>query len=139
MTGWTSEVVADGLDFPTSLAFDAEGTAYVAEEGLPFGGAPPGGRIWRLEPGGGRVPLAEGLPPPVNGLTHHRGDLVVSVGGHPSRILWLRADGSTETVVEGLPGTGELPDEHGRGRAGRQALLQPGRHDQHRHHRPRRL
>ena len=32
-------VVADGLSFPTALAFDPEGVAYVAESGLPFGGA----------------------------------------------------------------------------------------------------
>ncbi|MFI1354551.1 hypothetical protein ACH4TV_13350 [Streptomyces sp. NPDC020898] len=41
-------VVADGLDFPTSLAFDDDHGVYVAESGLPFGGAAPGGRIWYL-------------------------------------------------------------------------------------------
>jgi glucose/arabinose dehydrogenase len=34
------QLVAHGLDFPTSLAFDAEGTPWVAESGLPFAGAP---------------------------------------------------------------------------------------------------
>ena len=103
---WVPQLVAGGLSFPTSLTFDEVGAMYVAEAGLPFGGAPPGGRVWRLEAGGGRVLVADALSPPVNGLTHHRRDLIVSVGGHPSRILRLRGGGTTETVVEGLPGPG---------------------------------
>lgn len=107
MTGTlNTTVVADGLNFPTSLAFDDAGTMYVAESGLPFGGAPPGGRVWRLDPGGGRAVMSEGFAPPVNGLTHHRGELFVSVGGHPSGILAVDLDGSTRTVVAGLPGPG---------------------------------
>lgn len=43
------ELVADGFSFPTSLTFGEGGTAYVAESGLPFGGAPAGGRIWRFQ------------------------------------------------------------------------------------------
>jgi glucose/arabinose dehydrogenase len=102
----TLDVVLDGLHFPTSLTFDAEGTAYVAESGLPFGGAPPGGRIWRLD-GDRRTLLAEGLEPPVNGLTHHDGWLYVTEGGHPARISRLSPDGGAlQTVLDGLPGPG---------------------------------
>ncbi len=103
---WTTQVVTEALTFPTSLAFDDAGRMYVAEAGLPFGGAPAGGRVWRIEPDGGRVLLADRLSPPVNGLTHHRGDLIVSVGGQPSQILRLSPDGRTETLVGGLPGPG---------------------------------
>lgn len=106
MEVWTRHLVADGFDFPTSLTFDEAGTMYVAEAGLPFGGARAGGRIWRLDRSGRRELLGDALSPPVNGLTHHRGDLLVSVGGHPSRILRLRPDGTTKTVVGGLPGPG---------------------------------
>ncbi|TMB87422.1 MAG: sugar dehydrogenase, partial [Chloroflexi bacterium] len=49
------ELVAEGFSFPTSLTFDEAGTAYIAESGLPFGGARPGGRIWALAPGGDRT------------------------------------------------------------------------------------
>jgi glucose/arabinose dehydrogenase len=102
----TLEVVADGLHFPTSLTFDDTGTPYVAESGLPFGGAPRGGRIWRLD-GDARTLLAEGLNPPVNGLTYHDGMLYVTEGGHPSRISRLSPDGGElETIVDGLPGPG---------------------------------
>jgi glucose/arabinose dehydrogenase len=102
----TPHLVADGFTFPTSLAFDEAGTMYVAEAGLPFGGARPGGRVWRVETGGEQVLVSDDLPPPVNGLSHHGGALLVSVGGHPSGIVRLSDEGSVETVVEGLPGPG---------------------------------
>jgi len=38
--------VWDGFSFPTGLAADASGGLYVTESGLPFGGAPPDGRVW---------------------------------------------------------------------------------------------
>src|SRR5574340_5106 len=87
------ELVADGFTFPTSLTFDDAGAAYVAESGLPFGGASAGGRIWRLDSHGARTLLIEGLRPPVNGLTYHQGSLYISEGGHPGRISRLDFDG----------------------------------------------
>lgn len=98
--------VAGGFNYPTSVAFAPDGTAYVAEAGLPFGGAPRGGRIWRLPAGGGRELLADGLNPPVNGVTVEPAGLLVSEGGAPARIRRLRWDGSWEPIVEGLPGPG---------------------------------
>lgn len=49
------ELVAEGFSFPTSLTFDETGAPYVAESGLPFGGARPGGRVWRLANDGSRA------------------------------------------------------------------------------------
>jgi glucose/arabinose dehydrogenase len=100
------ELVVDGLSFPTSLTFDGAGTAYVAESGLPFGGAPPGGRIWRLAPDGSRSLLAADLRPPVNGLTFHQESLYVSEGGHPARISRLTLDGQRTVILDNLPGPG---------------------------------
>lgn len=101
------ELVVDGLTYPTSLAFDDEGTPWVAEAGLPFGGAAPGGRVWRLAPDGRRQLVVENLSPPVNGLFHHEGSFFVSVGGYPSRIIRVWVDGRVEVVLEGLPGPGD--------------------------------
>ncbi|HTE62112.1 MAG TPA: hypothetical protein VK631_17300 [Solirubrobacteraceae bacterium] len=102
----TLEQVAGGLDFPTSLTFDDDGTAYVAESGLPFGGAARGGRVWRLD-GEQRALLADGLRPPVNGLRYHDGALYVTEGGHPGRISRLSpAGGELEPILDGLPGPG---------------------------------
>ncbi len=99
-------VVADGLSFPTSVSFDPAGSIYVAEAGLPFGGARPGGRIWRLQPDGGRELLADGLGAPVNGLAWHEEALYVSEQGDGGRILRLERDGSCSVVLSGLPGPG---------------------------------
>ena len=100
------ELVAAGLSFPTSLTFDDAGAAYVAEAGLGFAGAPPGGRIWRLDPDGSRSCLGAELRAPVNGLVWHAGSLFVSEGGHPGRISRLDGGGRRTTVLDDLPGPG---------------------------------
>lgn len=99
-------VVADGLSFPSALAFDDDGVAYVAETGLPFGGAAPGGRVWRLEPDGARTLLAGDLGHPVTGLVFHDGSLWVSQGSNPGRISRLELDGTVRHVLDDLPGGG---------------------------------
>ena len=99
-------LVAGDFSFPTSLTFDAAGNAYVAESGLPFGGAKPGGRVWRLSPAGARTLLIDGLRPPVNGLTFHEGHLYVSEGGQPGRISRLDLDGRQTVLLDNLPGPG---------------------------------
>ena len=104
-SGGNLELVVAGLSFPTSLAFDAKGTGYVAESGLAFAGAAPGGRIWRVADGEKQL-VADGLRAPVNGLAFHRGALYVSEGGHPGRISRLELDGRRETILDQLPGPG---------------------------------
>jgi hypothetical protein len=100
------DLVAEGFSFPTSLTFDDAGVAYVAESGLPFGGAPPGGRVWRLTSDGDRSLLAEELRPLVNGLTFHAGSLYVSEGGYPGRISRLELNGRRTVILNNLPGPG---------------------------------
>jgi glucose/arabinose dehydrogenase len=100
------EAVAAGLSFPTSLAFGDDGTAFVAESGLPFGGAAPGGRVLAIGPGGEVDVVADGLSPPVTGLTHDRGTLLVSEGSPRGRISRLHLDGRRETILDDLPGPG---------------------------------
>ena len=100
------ELVADSFSFPTSLTFDDAGILYVAESGLPFGGAPPGGRIWQITPDGKRSLLLQALRPPVNGLTFHQGSLYISEGGHPGRISRLDANGQQTVILDNLPGPG---------------------------------
>lgn len=99
-------LVAGGLDFPTSIAFGADGAVYVAESGLAFGGARPGGRIVRIGADGALEPVLEGLRAPVNGLTRDGDAFLISEGGNPGRISRWRPGGDRETVVDGLPGGG---------------------------------
>lgn len=99
--------VAGGLDFPTSITFDPDGGLYVAESGLPFDGAEPGGRISRLSGEGRWHRLRDGLRAPVNGLTYHDGDLLIAEGGQPGRLG--RHDlqsGTWSCILDGLPGGG---------------------------------
>jgi glucose/arabinose dehydrogenase len=96
------EQIASGLHFPTSLGFDAGGALWVAESGLPFGGAPPGGRVLR-----GTTVVASGLRAPVNGLLWHDGGWIVSEGGRPGRISRLTTDGTRTTLLDDLPGFGD--------------------------------
>lgn len=99
-------LVAEGLNFPTSLAFDEEGNPWVAESGLPFAGATPGGRVLRITADGRTEPLLGDLRWPVNGLGFYDGLFYVSEGGHPGRISRWAPGGERETVLDGLPGLG---------------------------------
>jgi glucose/arabinose dehydrogenase len=94
------EPVAEGLDFPTALAFLPDGRMLVAESGLPFGGARPGGRVVEIRADGSRRTVTDGLPAPVTGLTALDDDVVVSV---PGELLRLTSDGVVETLLSGLP------------------------------------
>ncbi len=96
------ERVVGGLDFPTSIAFDDGGALWVAESGLPFDGARPGGRVRR-----GADVLVEGLRAPLNGLLWHDGGWIVSEGGRPGRLSRLEVDGTRTTLVDDLPGFGD--------------------------------
>ncbi|HYE27179.1 MAG TPA: hypothetical protein VEA61_02945 [Allosphingosinicella sp.] len=100
------QLVAAGLDFPTSVAAAADGAIYVAESGLPFGGAEAGGRIVRLGADGGKTVVLDGLRAPVNGLTAHSGSFYISEGGAPGRISRWRPGDGRETVLDGLPAGG---------------------------------
>ena len=103
------DLAAEGFSFPTSLTFDESGTSYIAEAGLPFGGAQPGGRVWRIEQDGKRTLLAKDLRQPVNGLTFYQGSLYLSEGGYPGgsgRISRLDLDGRQTILLDNLPGPG---------------------------------
>jgi glucose/arabinose dehydrogenase len=101
-----TELLAEGLDFPTSTAFGDDGALYVAESGLPFGGARPGGRIVRIGQNGSPTSVLEGLRAPVNGLTWHDGGFLISEGGFPGRISHWMPAGERQTVLDDLPGRG---------------------------------
>jgi glucose/arabinose dehydrogenase len=100
------EQLAEGLDFPTSVALGDDGAVYVAESGLPFGGARPGGRIVRIEDNGSLTTVLEGLRAPVNGLTWHNRGFLISEGGFPGRISRWRPGGERQTILDNLPGHG---------------------------------
>src|SRR6266478_5084016 len=95
----TLELIFEDFSFPTSVAIGSDGSFYVAESGLAFDSAPPGGRIWHLTLGGERKLLVENLRAPVNGLTLHEDRLYVSEGGYPGRISRFELDGSFRQII----------------------------------------
>lgn len=100
------DIVAAGLNFPTSVALSPDGRIFVAESGLPFAGAPPGGRILEIGEAGPRI-LLDGLSPPVNGVTFHNGTLIVSEGGVPGRISrYDLSSGDHMVLLDDLPAFG---------------------------------
>lgn len=102
------QIVAEGLQFPTSLVLDDEGWAYVAESGLRFDGEPGRARVLRMDLRGEAEPsvLCEDFRAPVNGLTLHEGVLYVAEGGCPGCISRLELDGRKTILVDDLPGGG---------------------------------
>lgn len=97
----------EGLSFPTSIAVSPEGDIYVAESGLPFGDAAPGGRIWRFRPDGTDKQLViDGLAPPLNGIAWHDGALFASEGG-AGRITRVDLNGTVTQILTALPGPGD--------------------------------
>jgi glucose/arabinose dehydrogenase len=97
-----SELIAGGLNFPTSLAIAPDGRTFVSESGLPFAGAPSGGRVWEIMAGDRRL-IADGFGAPLNGLTWYDGALIVS---EPGQILRLEMDGSRRVIIGDLPSGG---------------------------------
>ncbi len=95
------------LHFPTGLCFDAQGTLFITESGIPLDGAPAGGRVWRVERNGQRRLLRDGLGAPVTGVHWHGETLYVSQGGQPGRILAIDPNtGSQKVLVDDLPSGG---------------------------------
>lgn len=100
------KLIAKQLNYPTSLGFDDKGNVYIAESGLPFGGAPPGGRILRMEENGQLTCLLDNLRHPITGLHFHQDYFYITEGGYPGRISRLSADGEWSLILDGLPGKG---------------------------------
>lgn len=99
-------LLAEGLNFPTSVARGFDGAIYVAESGLAFGGAAAGGRIVRIDGAGGFEVALDGLAAPVTGLTADGDGFYISEGGAPGRISRWVPGGERRIILDGLPGGG---------------------------------
>lgn len=92
--------VATGFDFPSSLALDDAGDAYVGETGIGFAKTQCGGHVWKVTSDGVRSQLADGFGL-LTGLVFHDGSLWVSQGS--GRIDRLALDGTVTNVLDNLP------------------------------------
>jgi len=107
--GYRIEVVASTLTFPSGVTFDDIGEPFVVEAGLSHGErfVPP--RLVRVAPDGTTTQVAAGKNGPWNGVTFARGSFFVAEGGEKEggRILRIDRDGTTKTLIEGLPSFGD--------------------------------
>lgn len=111
--GYAVDLVSSGFVAPVHGCFDTSGNLYVSEAGHKSD-APP--RIWRVDVTTGERTLHYELPAErwvktgaLTGACWHDGDLYLVNTDTVSR---LRADGSLEDLVTGLPGRGDHQANH---------------------------
>jgi hypothetical protein len=107
--GYVVDVVAAGLTFPTSIAFDERNTPYVIEAGYSYGerfGVP---RLLRITEGRAPEVVLMGSNGPWTGIVFHEGRFFVAEGGQTEggRIVSFGVDGKRQVLVENLPSFGD--------------------------------
>jgi glucose/arabinose dehydrogenase len=103
--GYRVEVVAQGLNFLTSIEFDDSGTMYLAEAGPVPGQRGNKPRVLRrTEDGQIETVIEQGLRGPVNDLLWHDGLLYLS---HHDAVSVLDAEGKLVHLVTELPSLGD--------------------------------
>jgi glucose/arabinose dehydrogenase len=102
--GYRIEVVAKDLTFPTGIAFDDNGKAYVIEAGYSYGEVWTTPRLLRLD-GGSVSEIARGDKPPWTGIAFHQGKFYIAEGG--GRIVSIDGDGKTSVLADNLPSVGD--------------------------------
>jgi glucose/arabinose dehydrogenase len=108
--GYRIDLIADGLTFPTGIAFDEQGTAFVVESGYSYGEVFTTPRVIQIDPNGEKKTLYEGENPPWNGITYGAGKLYIAEGSQlaPGRIIEVdKNNGAVRDVVVGLPSLGD--------------------------------
>lgn len=109
-SGYQIDVVAQGLTFPTGVAFDADGRLHVVESGYSYGETWTTPRLLRVATDGSRSVVAEGdRNGPWNGVAFHDGAFFVAEGGvmEGGRILRIDGKGKVTTLVKDLPSFGD--------------------------------
>lgn len=105
--GFRVEIALDHLNYPTSIDFDDEGNAYVAEAGMMDGDPVAAARVlkiaWKDGRAGERKVLVDNLSAPVTDILWHQGKLYIS---HKGRISVFE-NGRVRDIVTGLPSHGD--------------------------------
>ncbi len=108
--GYSIEVVATGLTFPTGLTFDEQGNIYVVESGYSYGETWTEPRLLQLRPSSTPTVIARGVKNgPWNGVTFHNGNFYVAEGGelNGGKILKISKQGAVTPLIENLPSKGD--------------------------------
>lgn len=108
--GYTIEIVATGLNYPTGITFDEEGTPYVTESGYSYGEVWETPKIKKIQSDGTTTTLATGgKNGPWNGLVFYEGYFYISEGGQMEggKILKIDREGKARTLIADLPSLGD--------------------------------
>jgi len=97
--GYKVEVFAKDLDTPINLIITDKGDMLLADSGIIDGS----GKILILKDDKFEI-MAEGFNPPLTGINYYKGDIYVS---HRGFITIIKADGSMEDIIAGLPSWGD--------------------------------
>ncbi len=113
--GYRIEAVATGFTFPTGVAFDEDGAAWVVESGYAYGETFAPARLLRvgvdtvdvIATGDGHGWMGIDYVPPANG--NGDGAFYVAEAGitRPGRILRIDKHGTIDVVVDNLPSLGD--------------------------------
>lgn len=106
--GYRVDVIASGLTFPTGIAFDDDGRAYVTESGYSYGEVFTTPRLLRLDESGPAI-VAEGeRNGPWNGVDYQDGRFFIAEGGQLEGGRIVRIDsGDKSVLVDSLPSLGD--------------------------------
>lgn len=108
--GYGIRLVAHGLTYPTGIAFDERGQAYVVESGYSYGEDHGEARLLQLDPTGKHRVIATSKTGPWNGVAYHQGSFFVAEGGavaNDGKILRISPQGQITVLVQGLPSGGD--------------------------------
>lgn len=108
--GYVIEAVAKNLTFPTGVAFDDSGNAYVTESGYSYGEVFTQPKLLRINRDGSVTTIASGKNNgPWNGVWFHNGFFYVTEGGEMEggKILLIDMKGNISSLTEGLPSLGD--------------------------------
>jgi sugar lactone lactonase YvrE len=108
--GYRIEAVASYLTFPTGIAFDEKGIAYVTEAGYSYGEIFLTPKLLKINPDGTTSTIASGEKNgPWNGLWYHGGYFYVSEGGEldGGKILRIDTTGKITALISDLPSFGD--------------------------------
>jgi glucose/arabinose dehydrogenase len=108
--GYRIELIAQGLTFPTGVAFDGNNRVYVVESGYSYGEVWSVPRLLRIEADGHTTLVASGgRNGPWNGVIYDQGAFYVAEGGEleGGRILRILPSGQVAVLVQNLPSRGD--------------------------------
>jgi glucose/arabinose dehydrogenase len=107
--GYKIEMVASGLTFPTAMAFDENGGAYVIEAGSSSGDVAWEPKLLRIEDGKATLVATGSRNGPWTGLTYFKGKFYVAEGGKSEggKILQIAPTGEIKVLLDQLPSLGD--------------------------------